>query len=87
MEASKTEALVAKLQSSHFAPSIVEISDTSDGCGSKFDAVIVAEAFEGVPLLERQRMVNAVIAEEMETIHAFTMKTWTPQQYEKKKAS
>ena len=40
-----------------------------------------------MPLLERQRTVIVIIAEEMAKIHAFTMKTWTPQQYEKKKAS
>lgn len=34
--------------------------------------------------LERQRKVNEVIP--MQDIHAFTMKTWTPEQYEEKKA-
>ena len=60
--------------------------DTSDGCGSKFEAIVVAESFDGVKLLERQRMVNAVIEEEMKTIHAFSMKTWTPAQHEAKMA-
>ena len=41
----------------------------------------------GVALLARQRAVNECLAEEMPNIHAFTMKTWTPSQYEKKKAS
>ena len=63
-----------------------EITDTSDGCGAKFEAIIVSSAFNGVQLLERQRMVNEVIAEEMKIIHAFSMKTWTPEQYEKKKS-
>ena len=41
----------------------------------------------GVGLLARQRSVNECLSEEMPNIHAFTMKTWTPSQYEKKKAS
>ena len=36
-------------------------------------------------LLERHRLVNDTLAELMPQIHAFSMKTWTPEQYEKKK--
>ena len=38
----------------------------------------------GVGLLDRQRKVNEVLDEEMKVIHALTMKTWTPKQFEKK---
>ena len=37
------------------------MQDLSDGCGGKFDAVIVTKKFEGKPLLARHRMVNAVL--------------------------
>ena len=37
------------------------MKDLSDGCGGKFDAVIVTSKFEGKPLLARHRMVNAVL--------------------------
>ncbi len=30
--------------------------DVSDGCGAKFEAIIVSDKFEGVALLERHRM-------------------------------
>jgi len=46
---------------------------------------VVSDKFEGVPLLKRHRMVNDVLVEEMKLIHALTMKTWTPAQYESKK--
>ena len=46
-----------------------------------------AMAFEGMGLLDRQRMVNGALREEMASIHALQMKTWTPAQFEKKKAS
>ena len=52
----------------------------------QFEAIIVSERFEGVALLERHKMVNEIIAEEMEHIHAFSMKCWTPAQHAKKMA-
>ncbi len=58
----------------------------SDGCGGKFEVVIVSNQFEGKPLLARHRLVQAAIAEELKTIHAFSQKTLTPEQWEKKKA-
>ena len=57
----------------------------SDGCGAKFECVIVSEKFEGVQLLERHRMVNNLLP--MDEIHALQMKTWTPAQHAKKVAS
>ena len=42
--------------------------------------------FDGMPLLERQRAVNDIIKEEMEKIHAFSLKCWTPEKWEKMKA-
>jgi len=48
--------------------------------------VVVSESFEGKTLLERQRAVNESLKSLMPSIHAVTMKTWTPAQYEAKKA-
>lgn len=61
----------------------VSVEDVSDGCGAKFISVIVTSKFEGVPLIQRHRMVNEVLKEEMPHIHAFSQKTLTPEQYEK----
>ncbi|CEG40351.1 BolA (bacterial stress-induced morphogen)-related protein [Plasmopara halstedii] len=63
---------------------LVEATDLSDGCGSKFSLVVVHEGFEGQSLLERQRQINDCLKEEMTRIHALQMKTWTPAQYEQK---
>lgn len=65
----------------------VEAHDLSDGCGSKFSVIVVSPSFEGKKLLERQRAVNASLVDEMDHIHALQMKTWTPSQYEQKKAA
>jgi stress-induced morphogen len=63
----------------------VQVFDESGGCGSSFKIIVVSKLFEGKKLLERQRLVNEKISEEMKNIHALTMKTWTPEQYEQNK--
>ena len=55
----------------------------SDGCGAKFDSIIVSDKFNGLPLIKRHRLVNELIADEMKVIHAFTMRTLTPEQWKK----
>ena len=47
-----------------------------------FDATLVV--FAGKPLLARHRAVNEALAAEMASIHALTLKTLTPEQYEAK---
>ena len=68
-----------------FNPSYLDVQDLSDGCGSKLNLVVVSDQFEGVSLIDRQRKVNDALSSLMPSIHALTMKTWTPEQYEKKK--
>mmetsp|Transcript_34011 Transcript_34011/g.56317 ORF Transcript_34011/g.56317 Transcript_34011/m.56317 type:complete len:86 (-) Transcript_34011:237-494(-) len=81
------EMLRDKLSKSDLGPTFLSLVDESDGCGSKFACVIVSSKFEGMPIIDRQRAVNDIISVEMQQIHAFSMKTWTPTQYEKKKSS
>ena len=63
--------------------SYVQAVDTSDGCGGKFEVTVVAEAFRGKTLLQQHRLVNAALTEELQKIHAFSQKTYTPEQWEK----
>jgi len=70
------------------APILVDVIDKSDGVcdGAKLEVVVVSDAFDKVPLLKRHRMVNdSLKGELMEKIHAISLKTWTPAQYEHKK--
>jgi BolA protein len=53
--------------------------------GAKLELVVVSPKFEGVPLIKRHRMVNTVLSDYMNDIHALTIKAWTPSQYESKK--
>ncbi|XP_017106224.1 uncharacterized protein [Drosophila bipectinata] len=63
----------------------VNVDDDSDGCGAKFSATIVSEVFVGKTLLEKHRLVNKALAEELKEIHAFSQKTYTPEEWEKVK--
>lgn len=72
------------LEASH-----IECVDVSDGnCnGAKLELIVVSDKFDKVPLLKRHRMVNECLSDLLASnaIHAMTMKTWTPTQYESKK--
>lgn len=73
--------LIESLKASH-----VEVVDESDGCGAKFSVIIVSDVFKGKPLLQRHRLVNGVLEEELKNIHAFSQKTLTPEQWENQKS-
>lgn len=45
-----------------------EVVDQSDGCGAKFSAIIVSDAFEGKPLLQRHRYYLFTFLEHLDTI-------------------
>lgn len=71
------EKLRRDLQAEH-----VEVEDTTlNRCASSFRVLVVSAKFEGKPLLQRHRLVNACLAEELPHIHAFEQKTLTPEQW------
>lgn len=66
----------------------VSVEDLSNcGCGMKFDALLVSPKFDGKTILQRQRLVNQILDEEMKHIHAFTMRTLTPTQWKETKST
>lgn len=57
-------------------------------CGASFLIEIVSSQFEGKRLLERHRMVNAALEEEMKQIHALSIrKALTPEQWKQQQES
>ena len=59
---------------------------SSPGTGeSHFSVIVVSDAFAGKSRLERHRMVNAALAEELKTVHALAITALAPQ--ERAKAS
>lgn len=86
-EMATAEGINDKLKSAEQLGAVfVDVVDESGGCGAKFALSIAATKFVGMPLLERHRLVQTILADEMKTIHALTIKAYTPEVYEKKKA-
>jgi acid stress-induced BolA-like protein IbaG/YrbA len=55
-----------------------------EGDGQHFTAVIVADAFAGKRLIQRHQLVYAALGDRMrEEIHALSMKTLTPEEFQK----
>lgn len=83
-----TGAIRAKLEAA-FSPSRLEIVDDSDrhhghaghreGGESHFNLVIESAAFTGVGRVERQRLINRALAEELAgPVHALSIKATAP---------
>jgi len=54
-----------------------------EGDGSHFEAVIVSDEFEGKSLIQRHQVVYKALGDAMkEDIHALSMKTYTPDQWD-----
>ena len=57
-----------------------------EGDGQHFKAVIVSSAFAGKRLIQRHQLVYAALGDRMrEEIHALSMKTLTPQEWQSQK--
>ncbi|MCA1324140.1 BolA family protein [Herbaspirillum sp. alder98] len=55
-----------------------------EGDGQHFTAVIVSEAFAGKQRIQRHQLVYAALGDRMrEEIHALSMKTLTPEEFQK----
>lgn len=69
------------------SPEHLVINDlTATSCSTAFDVIVVSDDFKGKRLLQRHRLINDAIADIMPDIHAFTQKTMTIEEFEKKKA-
>uniref|UniRef100_A0A452GUY0 BolA family member 2 n=1 Tax=Gopherus agassizii TaxID=38772 RepID=A0A452GUY0_9SAUR len=66
----------------------VEVEDTTPSrCSTSFKVLVVSSRFRGKPLLQRHRLVNELLAEELKRIHAFEQRTLTPEQWEKERGA
>jgi acid stress-induced BolA-like protein IbaG/YrbA len=58
---------------------------TVEGDGQHFAAVVVSEEFAGLSRIQRQQRVNNALGIRITTdIHALSMKTFTPQEWQEK---
>ena len=77
----------SKLQEA-FAPSHLEVINESykhnvpKGSETHFKVVVVSKTFESKSPLQRHRLVNGALAEELKTgVHALSMQTFAPEQW------
>jgi len=58
------------------------------GDGSKFEAVVICDEFEGLPTIKRHKLVYAVLDEHIKTgaIHALSIKAHTTSEWAEKSA-
>jgi len=65
------------------------INESDDHSGnqqeSHFKVIIVSDAFANVKLIDRHRQVQKLYKEEITLIHAFTLHTYTPDEWSIKK--
>ena len=52
--------------------------------GTKYTAIVVSKAFEGMTMIAEQKMVYATVNEHIQSgaIHALTIKAYTPEEWE-----
>jgi stress-induced morphogen len=73
----KAEDIVAKIRIA-LPDAQVELQDLT-GTADHWKATIVSQAFSGKTLMQRHRMINAALAEELKgPIHALTLEVKTP---------
>ena len=53
-------------------PIQVSVTDKSDGCGLNYEVLIVSNKFEGLSLIQRHRLVNSILKQEIQSLHAFS---------------
>ena len=75
----KAEDIAAKIKAA-LPDAIVELKDLT-GTADHWQASIVSAAFAGKSLVERHRMINRALAEELKgPIHALTLDVRTPEE-------
>jgi acid stress-induced BolA-like protein IbaG/YrbA len=81
MDAKEVESLIRQgIPDAH-----VEVRDTTGG-GDHFDALIVSAGFEGKGLVERHQTVYKALGDAMRVrVHALSLRTLTPAQYENRR--
>ena len=81
MDAKEVESLIRQgIPDAH-----VEVRDSTGG-GDHFEALIVSTVFEGKGLVERHQTVYKALGDAMRVrVHALSLRTLTPAQYENRR--
>jgi stress-induced morphogen len=65
----------------HTQAEVIDLTGTMD----HYQALIISPAFQGKMMIEQHRMVFKLVQAEVDSgeVHALTLKTYTPEQYQK----
>lgn len=71
------------------AVTVMDSQVTISGEGCQLGALVVSPHFQGLSLVKRQQQVYAAVAPWLETgeLHAFSVKSYTPDEWEKQKTA
>ena len=58
-----------------------------DGSESHFKILVVSDEFDGQMLIKRHRLINQVLSDELQQIHAMALHTMTPDEWAEKGAA
>ena len=58
-----------------------------DGSESHFKILVVSDQFDGLMLIKRHRLLNSILSEELQQIHAMALHTMTPDEWAEKGAA
>ena len=88
----KFEKLIREKIEKSLQPEYYELENESSkhsvppGSETHFRLLVVSEKFSGLSRIDRQRQINALLAEEMSGgVHALSQRALTPQEWEKTK--
>lgn len=78
-----SEQLKERIQQLHPATQVM-VTDLT-GTEDHWQVTVVSPAFEGKLMVEQQRMIMGLLKSEIDSneVHALSMKTYTPEQYQK----
>uniref|UniRef100_T1I5Z6 Uncharacterized protein n=1 Tax=Rhodnius prolixus TaxID=13249 RepID=T1I5Z6_RHOPR len=89
MSGKPVETSIKNKLSQQLSPKYLDVINESPhhnvpaGSETHFKVVVVTDQFENKPLLQRHRMVNTILKEELENgVHALSIVAKTPQQWE-----
>ncbi|XP_048761938.1 DNA-binding transcriptional regulator BolA-like [Ostrea edulis] len=83
------EESISKKLASKFQPQHLEVINESSkhnvpkGSETHFKVIVISDEFEGMPLIQRHRLVNEILKEELENgVHALSILAKTQAQWE-----
>jgi len=82
------QAIIERKLKENFSPVHLEVVDEShmhsvpEGAQSHFKVLVVSEQFRELRLIERQRRINKLLADEFASgLHALALHAWTPEEW------